>query len=232
VETSAAIAKVELLIQKQGISLDSDTDTITEAITMAVSDYSFDKPMEKYIEKVGDGTKIYNLPSTFTWDFSSLLVVEYQVNRNPRRFVFQAGIEERYATVYKNLDGSSPQLILEQHAPTSSESFRLGYTYYSELVSDVRTEDLRAVLNLCASYTCNFMATRAAQQGSDGRNLSFEDKTSRSSLLTEMGSEFERKYREHVFGGEREYSPQSIIVNMDTDLRRRNRRIFNRREDT
>jgi len=224
---TTAITQIKLMIQKQGVMLDSDTATLTEAITVAVGDYSRDNPFDTMVNMAGDGTKQYNLPSTFTWKFSNILAVEYPIDNIPRTF-----IDERWFGKYRNVDGSSPQLLLYRNTPAVGETLRVHYTYYSEDIEDVDTEDIRGVLNLCASYACLYGATKFAQQANDSRSIDFADRGAMADTLMRLAEYFEQKYKDRIFGDQTTHTPMSKVENLDTYFERRHRRVFNRDEET
>lgn len=228
-DVSTAITQIKLMIQKQGIMLDSDTNTLTEVITIATGEYCRDKPLDTNVAITGNGTGVYNLPSTFTWGFSNILSVEYPIDQVPRSF-----IQDKYYDRYRPLDGASPQLILLANSPASDETFRVHHTYFSEDFANVPTEDIRAVLNLCASYACLFAATKMSQQANDNRSIDFADRGGLGDQLLRVADKFEKKYQDKIFGNpEGNYGPKSKVENLDTYWNRRHTRTpKNKEEDT
>jgi len=226
-DVTTAITQMRYMIQEQKIMLDSSSATLTEAIQMAVGDYSRDKPFTTVQKLQGNGTSLYDLPSTFSWDFSTLTSVEYPLDKIPKSY-----LDKRYYQKYRGVDGATPQLVLLNTTPNGTEYFNVEYTKFSADVEDVRTEDERAVLALSCHHACIFAATKMTQQANDNRNVDFSDRGAQADTLLRIAEMFLKTYTDRVFGKEEANSPMSTVENIDTFFNRKYRRILNPQERT
>jgi hypothetical protein len=147
-----------------------DATTLDEAIAMAVTHYSNDRPRADVVEDVtGNGTAYYTLvgasPVLPSWTdgFSRVATVDYPagtVDADYHPSWLDPDTDWRY---YR--DETKAYLYLPNHAPAVSETLRITYTArhtHTSVTDTVPSGDLDALCDLAAGYACTMLATKAA----------------------------------------------------------------------
>lgn len=138
-------------------------DDITQAIEVALSEYSTDRPQVAVQALSGDGaTHDFALPSQWISDFSRILSVEYPVGDNPAAYVD----DEAFGLYVSVSEGQVTQKLRFLSAPVSgTDNVYVAYTtrHVHDTVEDtIPAADLAAFYALCASRCALMLASKQA----------------------------------------------------------------------
>lgn len=171
-------------------------------VKTAIERYSHDRPEKITVDVTGDGGKYYPITNLTKWidGFSQIVAIEYPARAvsvdEPPQLLDSEDWNDNYR------DGSDVQYIyLPNHAPASTESFRVQYTTTYQATSnayDIPPGDFFAVCNLAAHFACLALATKYARTNESLINADSVDHGGRSVRFRDMARDFERAYLEHM----------------------------------
>lgn len=173
-----------------------------EIVKTAVERYSHDAPEKITADISGDGGKYYAISGLTSWieGFSQVLAIQYPARDVTADEVPQMLKPEDWDDNYR--DGDDTQYIfLPNHAPASSEEFRVTYTTTYQLASNAYSTpagDFFAICNLAAHFACLALAAKYARTNDSLISADSVDHGGRSERFRSLARDFERAYLEHM----------------------------------
>lgn len=168
----------------------TDPDDLVNAATEALNRYSKARPFEVVADIPGSAAHDCDLPSDFIDGFSSILQVEYPVDRIPAVVIDRADY-----SIYATPAGKKLRILVA--APAADELVRQTYTIlHSE--DSVPAVDLEAVANLAASICCRQLAVAFGNTSDPIIQADVVNYRSKGDEYARRAKELETLYKNHL----------------------------------
>lgn len=196
----------------------SDPDDLTNSCTEALNRYSKVRPLEVVVDIPGGGTHDVDLPIDWIEGFSSVIQVEYPVDRVPAEI-----IPQRFCQIYASPTGK--KLRVWTINPTADEMVRQTYTIlHSE--DSVPVVDLEAVANLAASICCRILANALGNTSDPTIQADVVNYRSKSGEFTRLADKLEGLYKAHLGIKDDDTVAASMVTATPPDTRRTRGRLY------
>lgn len=168
----------------------TDPDDLVSAATEALNRYSKARPFEVVVDLPGSAGHDCDLPIDFIDGFSSILQVEYPVDRIPANIIDRADY-----SIYATPTGKRLRILIA--APAVDEFVRQTYTIlHSE--DSVPAVDLEAVANLAAATCCRQLAVAFGNTNDPIIQADVVNYRSKGDEYARRAKELETLYKNHL----------------------------------
>lgn len=196
----------------------ADPDDLTNSCTEALNRYSKVHPLEVVVDIPGGGTHDVDLPIDWIEGFSSVIQVEYPVDRVPAEI-----IPRRFWLHYASPTGKKLRILVAN--PTADEMVRQTYTIlHSE--DSVPVVDLEAVANLAASICCRILAAALSNTNDPTIQADVVNYRTKSGEFTRLANELEKLYKSHLGIKDDDTVAASMVTATPPDTRRTRGRLY------
>lgn len=196
---------------------------VLDAINLAVTRYSKDRPRAVVEDISAPGGQLLNLPAAWVAGFSDIQSLEYPIGEVPPN-----GIE-----AWDIYQGPDAEMIMIGDTLDAGEAVRVGYTVFHSL--DTTTDTIpqihrEAVASYAAAYVCDQLAGQYAGDGNPTIQADTVDHGSKSGKFARRADKLRKRYRDQVGAVEKTSAAAGVMVDLDNnDSRGRDRFHHSRR---
>lgn len=192
---------------------------IDQAIDQAMDQYSEDEPLVVVEDELGDGGHYYPLTSLASWenDFSQILEIDYDSASRvtddslPRPISIDDGDIKFYR------DATTRYLLLKNHLPDSTITFRVTYTARHILNGSSSTIPLKheiAVVYLAASELASIVQFHVEKGLDSPVGAQYTTFRNRGSGFAAIAEVYLKKYQKRI-GSSGSIKPASVVKDFD-----------------
>lgn len=195
----------------------------TEAINLAVSRYSKDRPLKEVEDVAASGGNYQDIPSKWQDGFSQLQSIEYPVGEVPPSFL-QSGHWVMYQSV------SGPQIVLSASV-TAGDTLRMTYTRMHVVDASQDTIpviDREPVACYAAAYLCEQLANLYSRDSDSTIQADSVDHASKGRDFSRRAQTLRQRYFNELGINAKRNNASGVVVDFDKTDSQGNDRLFHK----